>query len=72
MPFASGTILRSGDDDALQGAGVVIVAAGVAQRPGETRTDLLERNAAVFREVVGAILRVCPDPILLIASNRSM
>jgi len=45
------------------------IAAGVAQKPGETRVDLLGRNAAVFREVIGEILQVCPDPILLIASN---
>ncbi len=69
MPFGAGAVLRSGDWDALKGAAVVIIAAGVAQLPGETRIDLLGRNAAVFRDVVGDILRVCPDTILLIASN---
>lgn len=69
MPFASGTAVRAGDYAALDGARVVVIAAGVAQTPGETRVDLLARNAAVFRAVVGEILAVCPDPILLIASN---
>jgi L-lactate dehydrogenase len=69
MPFGSGTVVRAGDYAALEGADVVIVAAGVAQRTDETRVDLLGRNAEVFREVVGAIMEVCPDPILLIASN---
>ncbi|MFL5020468.1 MAG: L-lactate dehydrogenase [Rhizobium sp.] len=69
MPFASGTSIVHGDYDRLQDAGVVIIAAGVAQRSGETRTDLLDRNAAVFRTVVGEIMRVCPNSILLIASN---
>ncbi|WP_018238747.1 L-lactate dehydrogenase [Ensifer sp. BR816] len=69
MPFASGTSISHGDYDRLRDAGVVIIAAGVAQRPGETRTDLLGRNAAVFRTVVGEIMRVCPDAILLVASN---
>jgi L-lactate dehydrogenase len=69
MPFASGTSIAHGDYDRLQDAGVVIIAAGVAQRPGETRTDLLGRNAAVFRTVVTEIMRVCPNAILLVASN---
>jgi len=69
MPFGPGAVVTSGDYDALAGAAVVIIAAGVAQADGETRIDLLARNAAVFREVVGEIMRVVPDPILLIASN---
>lgn len=69
MPFGSGTVMRHGGYDALKGAQVVIIAAGVAQRTDETRIDLLGRNAEVFREVIGEIMRVCPDPILLIASN---
>ncbi|APG84444.1 L-lactate dehydrogenase [Sinorhizobium americanum CCGM7] len=69
MPFASGTSIAHGGYDRLRDAGVVIIAAGVAQRSGETRTDLLNRNAAVFRVVVGDIMRVCPDAILIIASN---
>jgi L-lactate dehydrogenase len=69
VPFASASTVTSGDYDRLRNASVVIIAAGVAQRPGETRLDLLGRNAAVFREVIGEVMRVCPDAILLIASN---
>jgi L-lactate dehydrogenase len=69
MPFAFGTTFLSGDYDSLRGAAVVVIAAGVAQRPGETRVDLLGRNAGVFREVIGEVMRVCPDAILLVASN---
>lgn len=69
MPFASGALVVDGDYDALAGASVVIIAAGVAQRPGETRIDLLGRNAEVFRQVVGEIMRVAPGAILLVASN---
>lgn len=69
VPFASATTVMSGDYDRLRNAGVVIIAAGVAQRPGETRLDLLGRNAAVFREVMAETIRVCPDAIFLVASN---
>jgi L-lactate dehydrogenase len=69
VPFASATQIRSGGYDALAGAAVVILAAGVGQKPGETRLELLGRNAEVFRSVVGEVLRVAPDAILLIATN---
>ncbi|RVV97989.1 L-lactate dehydrogenase [Mesobaculum littorinae] len=68
-PFASTTQVRAGDYDALDGAGVVILAAGVSQKPGETRIELLDRNAAVFRDVVGQVLTHAPQAILLVASN---
>ncbi|KPL88535.1 L-lactate dehydrogenase [Ardenticatena maritima] len=69
VPFTNPLIVRAGEYADLAGAQVVIVAAGVAQRPGETRLQLLERNAAVFRAVVPSILAHAPDAILLIATN---
>ncbi|TWD53472.1 L-lactate dehydrogenase [Agrobacterium vitis] len=69
VPFVSTTVVRAGDYKALSGAGVVIIAAGVSQKTGESRLDLLSRNAEVFRSVVSQILAVAPDVILLIASN---
>lgn len=68
-PFHSATKVTSGGYDALEGADIVILAAGVSQKPGETRLALLERNTEVFRAVVGAVLAVVSEPILLIASN---
>lgn len=69
VPFAAPAIVRHGDYADLKGAGVVILACGVSQKPGETRLALLERNAEVFRAVVGEVMAVCPDAILLVASN---
>ncbi|HBF31437.1 L-lactate dehydrogenase [Rhizobium sp.] len=69
VPFVSTTVVRAGDYVDLAGSGVVIVAAGVNQKPGESRLDLLGRNAEVFRGVVSRILDVVPDVILVIASN---
>lgn len=69
VPFASATVVEAGDYPALAGAGVVILAAGVAQQPGETRLELLGRNAAVFAEVVAEVRAAAPEAILLIASN---
>ncbi len=69
VPFASATRVTDGGYPALAGAGIVIIAAGVAQRPGETRLALLGRNAEVFRDVIARVLDAAPDAILLVASN---
>ena len=47
-PFAHNALVRAGGYDELAGADVVVISAGVPQRPGETRIQLLERNAAVL------------------------
>lgn len=69
VPFADPAVVRHGGYKDIAGAGVVILACGVSQKPGESRLALLERNAEVFRVVVGEVMAVCPDAILLVASN---
>lgn len=69
VPFMSATRVQAGSYADLAGAAVVILSAGVSQKPGETRLQLLERNALVFREIVGEVLAIVPNPILLVASN---
>lgn len=68
-PFAGAVRVVAGDYALLDQSDVVILCCGVGQRPGETRLRLLERNAAVFSDVVGQVLRHVKDPILLVASN---
>ncbi|HXK95314.1 MAG TPA: L-lactate dehydrogenase, partial [bacterium] len=68
-PFASPVRITAGDYPQLAGAGLVILACGVNQRPGETRLQLLERNADIFKQVVPRVLESAPDTVLLIASN---
>lgn len=68
-PFASSTRIRAGDYDDLDGAEAVILTAGVNQRPGESRLDLLARNVAVFAEIVPAVERAAPDALLIVATN---
>ena len=69
VPFGRPVTVRAGDYPDLAGAGVVILAAGVAQAPGETRLQLLERNAEVFRLIIARVTRAAPDAILLVATN---
>lgn len=68
-PFGGTVQIMAGDYSALTDASVVMIAAGVSQKPGETRLALLERNAEVFRQLTGEIMRFAPDAILLIATN---
>ncbi len=69
VPFAHPLRVRAGSYADLTGSRVVVIAAGVAQRPGETRLELLHRNAAVFREVVPAVLEHAPQAVLVVATN---
>jgi len=68
-PFAHPARVAAGDYEDLKGADIVVIAAGVAQKPGETRLQLLERNAQVFADVVPKVCQNAPNAILLIATN---
>ena len=50
-------------------ADIIIITAGVAQKSGESRVDLLKRNVAVFENITNQVLQFNKDGILLIASN---
>lgn len=69
VPFAEPLTVRSGTYADLDGCRAVIMAAGVNQKPGETRLQLLERNAAVFRDVIPNIIQHAPDAIIVVATN---
>lgn len=69
VPFANPLEVSAGDYEDLAGCRVVVVSAGVGQKPGETRLQLLERNAQVFKQVIPNILQHAPQAILLIATN---
>jgi len=69
VPFAHQLEVTSGEYSDLAGCKVVIVSAGVGQKPGETRLELLGRNAKVFEQVIPNILKYAPQAILLIATN---
>jgi L-lactate dehydrogenase len=69
VPFAHPMRVTAGNYPELLDSKVVIITAGVNQKPGETRLQLLERNAAIFKSVVPQVLKYAPDAILVVASN---
>ena len=68
-PFAKAMPVTFGDYAALENCGIVMIAAGVHQKPGENRLDLLKRNYDIFAALIPKILKAAPDAILLIATN---
>jgi L-lactate dehydrogenase len=69
VPFAHPLTVHAGGYADLAGSRLVVIAAGANQKPGETRLQLLSRNALIFREVVDSILRHAPDTVLVVATN---
>jgi len=68
-PFGAAVRVAAGDYPELKEAGTVVLACGAAQRPGESRLQLLERNVRVFQTVVPQVLEHTPETVLLIVSN---
>lgn len=61
--------VRTGDYADCAGATAVVITAGVNQKPGQTRLDLVKTNYALFADVVPRIAVAAPDTILLVATN---
>lgn len=55
--------------DALKGADVVVIPAGVPRKPGMTRDDLFNTNASIVRDLVDAAAINCPRAMIAIISN---
>ena len=69
VPFSSPMTIRAGGYADLEDAHVVVIAGGVAQQPGETRLQLLQRNAQVFGQIVPSVVAAAPDALLLVVTN---
>lgn len=69
VPFAHPTRIWAGNYSDCAGAAVTVLAAGGNQKPGETRLDLLKKNASIWRSIVPEVARHNPEGILLIATN---
>ncbi|MBU3911386.1 MAG: malate dehydrogenase [Candidatus Omnitrophica bacterium] len=59
----------SEDLKATQGAGIVVVTAGLARKPGMSRDDLLRKNSEIIKDVSGKIKRYSPSAIVIVVTN---
>lgn len=67
--FTAPVRVSHGTYESLADAKVVVMSAGVNQRPGESRMELLGRNAAIFRIVIPQIVTNAPGAIILVSAN---
>ena len=69
LPFAGQMKIDAGDYDDIVDAAVIIVTAGAAQKPGETRLDLVNKNVNIFKSIIPEIAKRNYKGILLIVAN---
>ena len=68
-PFVRPVRIAAGGYSQLAGADAAVLCCGVGQRPGESRLELLARNATVFSTVVQQVVAHAPEAILIVATN---
>ncbi len=69
ISFVRPVSVHAGSYEDCKDADLIVICAGSNQKPGETRIDLLSRNAAIFRSIIDQINRVGTEALLLIATN---
>ncbi len=70
VPFVSPKLIKAGDYNDVKDAHIIIITAGAAQKPGETRLDLLKRNMKIFDSILDQIKpNLDEDAVVLVVSN---
>ena len=69
LPFAKPMSIYAGNYDDIADASIIIITAGAAQKPGETRLDLVHKNVSIFKSIIPEIAKRGFDGILLIVAN---
>jgi L-lactate dehydrogenase len=61
--------IYSADYDGCRGANVIVITAGVKQKPGQTRIDLAQDNVEIFKKIIPKIVKYAGETILLVVTN---
>ncbi len=69
VPLTQPTRIWAGRYEDTAGAAITVVTAGTAQKPDETRLDLVQRNASILKSIIPEVVRNNPDGLILIAAN---
>ncbi|HKJ45781.1 MAG TPA: L-lactate dehydrogenase [Balneolales bacterium] len=69
MPYYPPVDIYSGDNEDYRDAHVIVITAGAKQEHGETRLDLLKRNAAIMEHIVEEIIASGSDAVIVVVSN---
>ncbi len=62
-------VLGSNEMADMKDSDVVLITAGLARKPGMSRSDLLEKNAAIIRSIVENAAEHAPDAIIMVVTN---
>lgn len=67
--FVKPVKITAGAYEDTKDSDIVIITAGAASKPGETRLDLINRNLTIFKAIIPEIVKYSPESILLVVSN---
>jgi L-lactate dehydrogenase len=67
--FVNPVDIYAGDYKDLADAKLIIITAGAAQKPGETRLDLIKKNTGIFKNIIPSITKYNQEGILLVVTN---
>lgn len=70
VSFVKPVDVYSADYSTCTDADIVIITAGAAQNPGETRRDLLVRNTVILKSIVESIMKYAPDDVILLTVSN--
>ena len=70
LPYAPQKMeIRAGDYDECKDAQIIVITAGVAQKPGQTRLELAEINTKIMKDITKNIMKSGFDGVIIVASN---
>ena len=70
LPFApQKMVIKAGDYDECKDAQVVVITAGIAQKPGQTRLELAETNTKIMKSITKCIMASGFNGVIIVASN---
>ena len=70
LPFApQKMIIKAGDYDECKDAQIVVITAGIAQKPGQTRLELAKTNTKIMKSITQSIMASGFNGIIIVASN---
>ena len=69
LPYGAAMEITAGGYDSITDCGLVVITAGANQKPGETRLELIGRNAAIMKSIMKEVTARSFQGILLIVSN---
>ncbi len=68
-PFSKRTVVRAGTAEDIVGSDIIVITAGAAQKPGETRLQLTQKNVSIVGSIAKEIKRYSPDSIVINVTN---